>query len=861
MASKIVLVVCLLFFSFPTWSRGASVNQFGSSSARYIENKGQVVDQYFKYNAAVLYLYNGNNINIQLRNGGFSYDNWKNDPRSGHVNYHRIDINFVRPNPAMRVVPSGMSADYLNYYTSYASAIKNIHSYGQVVYKDVWKGIDISFELINEQPKYNIILHPGSDINDVRFDIVGANSIETTTNGLDIVTDLFTIQERVPYSYYENGKERKNVTAGFSQKDGWYGVAIKETMPSNVELVIDPVPTVMWCTMYGGGGKDSGRVLSVASNSDVYFAGQTQSSNAIATSGAFRGSYMAGDDMFISRFTSTGARKWATYYGGANGDYVSDIAVNAKSDFVCITGNTFSDTGIASVGAHQVNRDSDADIFLLKLDSAGGRVWCTYYGGDGEDMMAGVGIDKSDYVYLAGTTHSSNNIASSGTYKSTAPSGISSTSEGFLAKFTPSGARVWGTYFGGDDGEYMTIAGIYNDTAIIVSGYTASDTGIATTGTFQKDIFGNYDLFIAKFDSSGNFKAGTYYGGPNDEYTIGKAAVDAAGNIYVHGYTESDTAIASVNAHQTSLGSVTDGCLAKFSFNLQRVWGTYYGGDGLEETHCLAVDNSGAVYMTGITESTNQIATPGTWLSANQFGGRHMFLTKFSRDGKQLWGTYLLGAGASSAYVGFENDLYIAGWSSVAQIGTAGAHQQFHNGGGTDGFLMKIQGCHVNFVSASSNSPVKEMSAINLSAAPSGMMKYQWSHSGGFSSSLQNPVISNALLSDAGIYTLVVTDSAECMDTATVSVVVEPLGIKDMDGNVLFQVYPNPANDILNIACLNAINNVEVAIADMQGREIINSKLIYGENKIPISHLPSSTYIATIRHNDEAHAFKIWVQH
>src|SRR5207253_2024967 len=87
----------------------------------YIENKGQITNVNRVPNAAVLYLYNGEGLNVQLRKTGFSYDVWKNTSGS-IITFNRVDLEFVNMNPAMRTLTSGRSNDYLNYYTEYTGA-------------------------------------------------------------------------------------------------------------------------------------------------------------------------------------------------------------------------------------------------------------------------------------------------------------------------------------------------------------------------------------------------------------------------------------------------------------------------------------------------------------------------------------------------------------------------------------------------------------------------------------------------------------------------------------------------------------------------------------------------------------------
>src|ERR1044071_7928404 len=90
-----------------------SFTAFGRDA--FIENKGQITDQHRKPNSEVLYLYNGNGLNVQLRKNGFSYDIWQKE-EGGLFRFNRIDIDFVNRSTTMTTRASGRSADVLNFY-------------------------------------------------------------------------------------------------------------------------------------------------------------------------------------------------------------------------------------------------------------------------------------------------------------------------------------------------------------------------------------------------------------------------------------------------------------------------------------------------------------------------------------------------------------------------------------------------------------------------------------------------------------------------------------------------------------------------------------------------------------------------
>lgn len=182
----------------------------------------------------------------------------------------------------------------------------------------------------------------------------------------------------------------------------------------------------------------------------------------------------------------------------------------------------------------------------------------------------------------------------------------------------------------------------------------------------------------------------TYFGGTGSD-TGTACVVDNSNNIYLTGYTDSLTNIASGGYQNSFSGTSNDAFLAKFNSSGILIWATYYGGNGNDKGNSVAVDSSGNIYMAGMTSSSNNIASSGAQQTSNA-GLDDAFLVKFDTDGNRIWATYFGGEYFDEGYscaVDNAGNVYMAGfaWSSSG-ITTAGAHQT-STGGGTDGFLVK----------------------------------------------------------------------------------------------------------------------------------------------------------------------------
>jgi hypothetical protein len=139
---------------------------------------------------------------------------------------------------------------------------------------------------------------------------------------------------------------------------------------------------------------------------------------------------------------------------------------------------------------------------------------------------------------------------------------------------------------------------------------------------------------------------GTYYGGSGSGGDLGySCSTDASGNVYLAGYTSSNTGtiIATAGSHQsTNGGGTSDAFLVKFNLSGVRQWGTYYGGAGDDLGYSCATAGAGNVYLAGYTASNTGtiLATAGSHQSTYGGGTYDAFFLKFNTSGLRLWGTY-----------------------------------------------------------------------------------------------------------------------------------------------------------------------------------------------------------------------------
>ncbi|MFV8325499.1 T9SS type B sorting domain-containing protein [Flavobacterium sp. ZS1P14] len=802
MKHKLLLLLLLIVVSLFAQNKNQSIG--------FKENKGQIIDQKGKPNAAVKYLLNSKGLNVQLKKNGFSYDIYetKKKPikqnieenltssllennkgktsnyRVEHV-FHRVDIDFVNANPNVELIAGEASKDYDNYYNvpNKPEGVLNVHQYQQITYKNIYPKIDVIFSIPKDTLKtveYNFVVHPKGKISNIQLKFNGSKT-DLVDNKIRMSVRFGEMEETLPASWTEDEISKKEISIGYKKiKNNIYGFETASTI-SDKTVIIDPVPVRLWGTYYAGNNQDFATDICNDNNNNVYFSGYTWSNSNIATAGTYIVStytYYYGNG-FIAKFNKDGARIWGIYYPVVP----TTIKVDSNENLY-FTGSGVG-IGVANVstsGSHQPLHSGYYDnAFLVKINSLGTREWGTYYGGNSSDRGKDISFDNQNNAYLVGVAGSVENIATNNTHQPTHASGYLD-DDGFIAKFTPQGVRVWGTYFGGTESDEIISSNISDDGFLYVTGNTRSNSGISTSSSYQPNIIGYASGMIAKFTLDGQKVWGTYFTG-NTSATITKSKLKN-NFLYLTGITNSHDNLNSIGTFNQNFQDLPmhygfSSYISKFDVNSQsQVWGTYFG----EFIQDLEVNSNNKVLITGCTDQITGIATSGAYSSISERGDAYVI--KLNEIGQREWGTYYGGNG-SEGYNGAANvcnkmsldlldNIYLVGnTNSTTRISTPGAHQENYIlnplGGLYNIYLAKLQDCSSN-PTITSNSPICVGKTIELKA--SGGTDYAWTGPNGFTSALQNPAIVNTTALNSGLYSCSITGTGGCDDTKKVAVIV-----------------------------------------------------------------------------------------
>lgn len=680
-----------------------------NSALVFIENKGQIRNQFWESRSDVLFYTEANGLNFYLLEDGISYqlynkrriaevseycnESIENDKELDSIGIYRVDMKWIDSGLGSTIIPVTELYGHRNYYNVPNNSPPALHvkHYENLLVKDVWEGIDLFIYFKDGVLETDWIVEKAEDFERIKFQILGADFEIDSTGNLNIFTPYGTIREDKPIAN-QNGK---NVAVNWSiGVDNHVGFDIN-CFQKGQDLTIDP-PVRLWGSYYGGLWADEGRAVSSDNEGNVFLAGHTPSLTQIATEGAHQVYNNGLEDAFLVKFDSNGVRQWATYYGGEQNDRGYDCTTDLYGN-VFLIGTTQSHNNISTDDSHQPQYgggNNGGDAFLAKFDSQGIRLWGTYYGGANNEAGVSCDTDHYDNVFVAGRTSSQQNIASAGAHQTS----LKGLSDAFLVKFNGEGIREWGTYYGGSFSEQGNACATDNTGNVYLTGFTSTnfdETDIATDGAHQAyHGGGGFDAFLVKLDPYGVRQWGTFYGGSGIDH--GKSCItDSHSNIYLLGDTESGNNIATENVHQNAFGGHQDAFVAKFDSNGIRQWGTYYGGEGSDYGNAIAIGHEGDVFIFGSTSSHTGIATEDAYQPT--YGGNHWdaFVTKLNDTGERVWGTYFGSAGLDigrGGTVDKHRRLYLVGTTnSISDISTPGSHQPINGGGSNDAFIVKFE--------------------------------------------------------------------------------------------------------------------------------------------------------------------------
>ena len=288
---------------------------------------------------------------------------------------------------------------------------------------------------------------------------------------------------------------------------------------------------LVWAKRVGMEGHDNCWGLAIDSKQDIVLTGGFQSDSILFANDTLinAGTGVYAFDAFIAKYDENGIEIWASRFGSNKEEEIQSVGID-MNDHVYVTGSFTSDS--IHIGTTTLtNSNTGADIFLVKYNSSGTPEWAKSAGGKFGDHANGITIDRSNDIVITGNFGSD-------IFHFNDDSLINSVNFGvydiFLAKYDSSGNEIWVRRAGTTslDGAYCIVA--EGNDLIVAGSYSNQDI---TFGSYVLPNRGGYDLFVAKYDSTGSVLWAKSAGGISyDESYWNTLAPDGKGNIYVCGH-------------------------------------------------------------------------------------------------------------------------------------------------------------------------------------------------------------------------------------------------------------------------------------------------------------------------------------
>jgi gliding motility-associated-like protein len=577
----------LIILGFLMLTHAKIAAQDGSANLEFIENKGQ-------WNGAILFKGELNNGAFFLQKKGFTvllhnpeelarmreHNRFSrvagspNDtgaiPKKNAVFYsdtsmlhsHAYSMSFRDGNENVTVIPDKPLPSYNNYFIGNDRSrwASNCKLYQAVTYKNVYPNIDIRYYTHEGQLKYDIVIHPGGDINRIALKYEGVDKLTLKNRRLIVKTSVGEVQELSPQSYQYNTSGRKEIECRYVLgKDNIVRFAAKN-YSAGTTLVIDP--SLVFSTFTGSRASNWGFTATPGPDGTFFAGGIVFGEGFPVSPGAFQSNFHKGTtDVGIIKFSSNGANRiYATYIGGGDNETPHSLFSDPQGNLV-VLGRTYS-TDFPTLT--RVGNLGGADMFVLKL-SAGGNalIGSMRIGGVrddcvniedqfragsekaislirnyGDDTRSEVVLDRSNTIYVAASTRSPDFPVTAGAFQTGFGGG---NQDGVVLKISADCSTVlFSSFLGGtgDDAAFVLKVNPINNN-IYVAGATASpDFPGNKSGTLQGTYQGGIsDGFISIISNDGSSLQKTTFQGTSGSESIYGIEFDKKGFPYIMGTT------------------------------------------------------------------------------------------------------------------------------------------------------------------------------------------------------------------------------------------------------------------------------------------------------------------------------------
>ncbi|HVW61545.1 MAG TPA: hypothetical protein VHC48_15945, partial [Puia sp.] len=302
------------------------------------------------------------------------------------VHSHAYRVSFVGANEGVTIVPDKPAPGYDNYFIGNDPSkwARDCKIYQGVTYKDIYPNIDIRYYTDQGQLKYEIIVHPGGNVDQIAMQYEGADGLEIKKGQLLVNTSVGQVKELAPATFQFDQRGRMPVKSRFAIKNGNTVQFKVGEYDTKATLIIDPI--LVFCSFTGSKVSNWG-FTATPGPGGTFFAGGIVFGNAFPwNTGALQPRYGGGQfDVGIMKFSSSGSTKvYATYLGGGDSESPHSMISDNSGNLVVIGRSYSADFPYRTTEG----KGGAADMFVAKLDASGSTlIGCMRIGGTGNDCV------------------------------------------------------------------------------------------------------------------------------------------------------------------------------------------------------------------------------------------------------------------------------------------------------------------------------------------------------------------------------------------------------------------------------------------------------------------------------------------
>ena len=660
----------------------------------FTENKGQWSEKVtFKadLDGGALFVEN-NCFTYHFYNKTALHQNHINTTGKRHkVNSHAFKMNFLNANKEVNFVKTEKAKTHTNYFigNNKAKWASHVNSWEKIVAKNMYEGIDMETQGIQNGIKYQFNVAPKVNYKNIQLSFEGVEKIWLEKEELHIKTSVNEMVDQAPIAWQIIEGKKHTIQCKYVLDKHLVSFELLNAYNPKYELIIDPV--LVFASYTGSTADNFGLTATYDANGNLYAGGLIYNIGYPTTIGAFDDSYngvaqYGRTDISISKFDSTGANLiYSTYFGGANNtEVVQSMVVNSQNQ-LCIYGSTSSSDFPFTLNAYDTTFngginfqatsngtyfDNGTDIFVSRFSVDGSQLLAsTYFGGTendgvnttpsltfnyGDFYRGEINVDENDNIIIGSCTSSADFPVTSNASQSIK----NMLQDGCIFKMDSSLQNLlYSTFLGGNQDD-----AIY---AIAISGTDVYATG----GTLSTDIQANLDSYhpaylggaadgiVVKLSTLGSAGTRITYVGTAAYDQCFFVQLDALENVYLYGQTNSPSFpyIGGVyqNANSGQFILKLDSLLSNAIFST-----TFGNGNGspnispsaflVDDCEHIYISGWGGNILTGV-QTTNMPLTGNAFQSTTD--GFNFYLAVFERDMDSLIYATYFGGGTSQEHV------------------------------------------------------------------------------------------------------------------------------------------------------------------------------------------------------------------